>query len=61
MGRIETDIALESWLFGFRPCLGQGQFTQLPGGASLHVRTCRDTPHIALLYLRNGMTDCVQI
>ena len=20
MGRIEADIALESWLFGFRPC-----------------------------------------
>ena len=31
MGRIEADIALESWLFGFRPCSGQGQFT-------LHVR-----------------------
>ena len=27
MGRIEADIALESWLFGFRPCSGQGQFT----------------------------------
>ena len=27
MGRIEADIALESWLFGFRPCLGQGQLT----------------------------------
>ena len=24
---IEADIALESWLFGFRPCSGQGQFT----------------------------------
>ena len=21
MGRIEADIALQSWLFGFRPCL----------------------------------------
>ena len=29
MGRIEADIALESWLFGFRPCSGQGQFTLL--------------------------------
>ena len=27
MSRIEADIALESWLFGFRPCSGQGQFT----------------------------------
>ena len=27
MGRIEADIALESWLFGFRPCSGKGQFT----------------------------------
>ena len=29
MGRIEADIALESWLFGFRSCSGQGQFTLL--------------------------------
>ena len=29
MGKIEGDIALESWLFGFRPCSGQGQFTLL--------------------------------
>ena len=27
MGRIEADIALLSWLFGFRPCSGQEQFT----------------------------------
>ena len=27
MDRIEADIALESWLFEFRPCSGQGQFT----------------------------------
>ena len=27
MGRFEADIALESWLFGFLPRLGQGQFT----------------------------------
>ena len=27
MGRIEAAITLESWLFGFRPCWGQGQFT----------------------------------
>ena len=27
MGRIEADIALESWLFGFRPCSGHEQFT----------------------------------
>ena len=27
MGRIEADIALESWLFRFWPCLEQGQFT----------------------------------
>ena len=30
-------------------------------GLSLHVRTCRDTPHTALLYLGNGLNDCVQI
>ena len=30
MGKIEADIALKGWLFGFRPCSGQGQFT-LPG------------------------------
>ena len=29
MGRIEGDIALENWLFGFRPCSGHGQFTLL--------------------------------
>ena len=29
MGRIEADIALENWLFGFRPCSGQGQLTLL--------------------------------
>ena len=27
----------------------------------MHVRTCRDTPHTALSYLRNGLADCVQI
>ena len=27
MGGIEADIALESWLFRFQPCSGQGQFT----------------------------------
>ena len=27
MSGIEADIALESWLFGFRPYSGQGQFT----------------------------------
>ena len=31
MGRIKTDVALESWLFGFRPCSGQGQFTLVSG------------------------------
>ena len=25
MDRVEADIALESWLFEFRPCSGQGQ------------------------------------
>ena len=24
---MEADIALENWLFGFRPCSGQGQLT----------------------------------
>ena len=27
IGKIGANIALESWLFGFRPCSGQGQFT----------------------------------
>ena len=36
-------------------------YAVITGGISLHVRTCRDTPHTALLYLRNGSTDCVQI
>ena len=27
MGQSEADIALQKWLFGFRPCSGQGQFT----------------------------------
>ena len=27
MGGIEAAIVLESWVFGFRPCSGQGQFT----------------------------------
>ena len=27
MGRIEADIALKSWLLGFQPYSGQGQFT----------------------------------
>ena len=36
-------------------------YAVITGGVSLHVRTCRDTPHTALLYLRNGLTDCVQI
>ena len=27
MGRIEADIEFKSWLFEFRPCSGQGQFT----------------------------------
>ena len=36
MGRIEADIALESWLFGFRPCSGQGQFT-LPYLPTFHL------------------------
>ena len=29
MGRVETNIALESWLFGFRPCSGQGSLAYL--------------------------------
>ena len=29
MGRIEADVALESLLFGFWPCSGQGQFNLL--------------------------------
>ena len=29
VGKIGANIAFESWLFGFRLCLGQGQFTLL--------------------------------
>ena len=36
-------------------------YAVVTGGISLHVRTYRDTPHTALLYLGNGLTDCVQI
>ena len=36
-------------------------YAVVTGGVSLHVRTCRDTPHTALLYLGNVLTDCVQI
>ena len=36
-------------------------YAVVTGGVSLHVRTCRNTPHTALLCLRNGLTDCVQI
>ena len=36
-------------------------YAVVTGGVSLHVRKCRDIPHTALLYLRNGLTDCVQI
>ena len=38
MGRIEADIALKNWLFGFRPCSGQGQFT-LPTVAAKPLET----------------------
>ena len=34
------------------------QYALIKGGVSLHVRRY---PHTALLYLRNGLTDCVQI
>ena len=37
MGRNEADIALESWLFGFRPRSGQGQFTLIQRSASTKV------------------------
>ena len=30
-------------------------YAVVTGGVSLHVRTCRDTPHTALLYLGNGL------
>ena len=55
MGIIEVDIALESWLFGFWPSSGQGQFTlpqdlMLPrftvGTLSFTVSTCRRVPNI---------------
>ena len=53
MGRIEADIALESWLFGFRPCSGQGQFTILSSppacsaglGPGFSSRACAVPPH----------------
>ena len=34
-------------------------YAVVTGGVSLHVRTC--TVHTALLYLRNGSADCIQI
>ena len=50
MGRIEADIVLESWLFGFWPCSGQGQFTLcvcnvyvcVGGGGRVEVQPCTD-------------------
>ena len=35
-------------------------YAMVTGGASLHVRTCRDTPTRASVS-RNGLADCVQI
>ena len=37
MGRFEADIALESWLFRFRSCWEQGQFT-LEAERKLHLK-----------------------
>ena len=45
MGRIEADIALESWLFGFPHCTGQGQFTPSSLFHTVHLQdepTCLD-------------------
>ena len=36
-------------------------YAVITGGVSLHVLTCRGTPHTAPLYLGNGLADCVQI
>ena len=44
MGRIEADFALKSWLFGFRPCSGQGQFTLL-----IKLRYLRHLFHTSIL------------
>ena len=38
MGRIEADIALGSWMFGFWPCSGQGQFTLLQLSCGVAIR-----------------------
>ena len=54
MGRIEGDIALLSWLFGFRPCSGQGQFT-LPTYFDLisHIRVNCPVPNRAEIRTAN--------
>ena len=36
MGRIEADIAPESWLFGFRPCSGQGTVYRIQGTGAVN-------------------------
>ena len=36
-------------------------YAVITDGVSLHVLTCRGTPHTAPLYLGNGLADCVQI
>ena len=35
-------------------------YALVTGGVALLVLTCRGTPHTALLYLGNGLADCVQ-
>ena len=45
-GRIEAYIALKSWVFGFRPCSGQGQFT---------------LPFFLSIYPASDVSDSVQL
>ena len=53
MGRIEADIALESWLFGFRPCSGQGQFILLTATYNTHAADMTQSTPKALYYNRH--------
>ena len=57
---IEADIALESWLFGFRPCSGQGQFTP-PGNQNVKdiiILTLSQFISITYVYVRYAFLPC---
>ena len=58
MGRIEADIALESWLFGFQPCSGQGQFT-LPFIWFIILGLQHDSSRFRCLLMRFTVSRCI--